>query len=50
LERKGGDRKSTGKVLKMGAWGRGKDTGVFSKGRNAEENDEKQSGEEGMRF
>ena len=40
LERKRGDRKSTGKVLKIGTWSRGKDVEVFSKGRNAHGNDE----------
>jgi len=39
--------KNTEKILKMGAWSRGKNTGVFNKGRNAEGNDEKQNGEEG---
>jgi len=38
------DKKSAEKVFKMGAWDRGKNTGVFSKGKNAEGNDEKQSG------
>jgi len=45
LKRKGGDRKSAGKVLKIDVWGKRKDTGVFNKGRNAEGNVEKQSGE-----
>lgn len=35
MERKGRDKKRTEKVFKMDVWGRGKDTGVFSKGRNA---------------
>jgi len=35
LERKGGDRKNAGKVLKIDAWVRGKDIAVFNKGRNA---------------
>jgi len=50
LERKEGIRKSAGKVLKMSAWGRGKDTWVFSKGRNAEGNVEKQSGRRSWSF
>jgi len=34
----------------MGAWGRGKDAGIFSEGRNAKGNDKKQSGEESIGF